>query len=103
MDIAIINSLSIDELADPDPSVDEIRNHFGDRVGGKARRAGGRAVARERRDEAPGRARVDKGGRGEATLTAVGVRVIRAETLAYEGDQQVAVLISQHMIGNKKW
>jgi sulfopyruvate decarboxylase alpha subunit len=52
----------------------------------------------------------------EAALTAVGVRVIRAETpedlieavssaavLAYEGDQQVAVLISQRLLGKKKW
>lgn len=52
----------------------------------------------------------------EATLTAIGVRVIRAETpedlieavssasvLAYEGDQQVAVLISQRLLGKKKW
>jgi sulfopyruvate decarboxylase alpha subunit len=52
----------------------------------------------------------------EATLTAIGLRVIRAETpedlieavssaavLAYEGDQQVAVLISQRLLGKKKW
>lgn len=56
---------------------------------------------------------------GRATpsvLEAVGVRVIRAETaehlieavqsaavLAYEADQQVAVLIGQRLLGKKKW
>jgi sulfopyruvate decarboxylase alpha subunit len=51
-----------------------------------------------------------------AALAAVGVRVLRAETaedlvaitgsaaaLAYEADQQVAVLIAQRLIGAKKW
>jgi sulfopyruvate decarboxylase TPP-binding subunit len=52
----------------------------------------------------------------EPALHAIGVRTIRvstpadlletvasAATLAYEADQQVAVLISQRMIGAKKW
>ena len=52
----------------------------------------------------------------EPALTAIGVRTIRAETaedlveiagsaaaLAYEADQQIAVLISQRMIGKKVW
>jgi len=51
-----------------------------------------------------------------AALAAVGVRALRAETaddlvatvasaaaLAYEADQQVAVLIAQRLIGAKKW
>jgi sulfopyruvate decarboxylase alpha subunit len=51
-----------------------------------------------------------------AALAAVGVRTMRAETaddiaeivssaatLAYEADQQVAVLIAQRLIGAKKW
>jgi sulfopyruvate decarboxylase alpha subunit len=51
-----------------------------------------------------------------AALAAVGVRAMRAEsaddiaeivgsaaTLAYEADQQVAVLIAQRLIGAKKW
>ena len=51
-----------------------------------------------------------------AALAAVGVRVLRAETaddlvatvgsaaaLAYEADQQIAVLIAQRLIGAKKW
>jgi sulfopyruvate decarboxylase TPP-binding subunit len=51
-----------------------------------------------------------------AALAAVGVRTLRAETaedlvesvgsaatLAYEADQQVAVLIAQRLIGAKKW
>jgi sulfopyruvate decarboxylase TPP-binding subunit len=56
-------------------------------------------------------------GRGtQAALEAVGIRVMRAETpqdlvetveaaaaLAYDSDQQVAVLISQRLIGRKKW
>jgi sulfopyruvate decarboxylase alpha subunit len=56
-------------------------------------------------------------GRGtEAALAAVGVRVMRAETpedlietveaaasLAYEANQQIAVLIGQRLIGKKKW
>jgi sulfopyruvate decarboxylase TPP-binding subunit len=52
----------------------------------------------------------------EPALNAIGVRTIRvdtpadlletvasAATLAYEADQQIAVLISQRMIGAKKW
>jgi sulfopyruvate decarboxylase TPP-binding subunit len=52
----------------------------------------------------------------QGALEAVGVRVMRADTaadlvemvesaaaLAYEADQQVAVLIGQRMIGKKKW
>ncbi|GGF30134.1 hypothetical protein GCM10011611_40300 [Aliidongia dinghuensis] len=56
-------------------------------------------------------------GRGtQAALEAVGVRVMRADTvedlvetveaaaaLAYEADQQIAVLIGQRLIGKKKW
>jgi sulfopyruvate decarboxylase alpha subunit len=51
-----------------------------------------------------------------AALAAVGVRSVRAETaeqviesvasaaaLAYEADQQIAVLIAQRLIGAKKW
>lgn len=51
-----------------------------------------------------------------AALAAVGVRTMRAETpedlveivgsaaaLAYEADQQIAVLIAQRLIGAKKW
>jgi sulfopyruvate decarboxylase alpha subunit len=51
-----------------------------------------------------------------ATLEAVGVRVMRADTsqdvietveasaaLAFEADQQVAVLIGQRLLGRKKW
>ncbi len=51
-----------------------------------------------------------------AALAAVGVRTLRAETaedlvetvapaatLAYEADQQVAVLIAQRLLGAKKW
>ena len=51
-----------------------------------------------------------------AALAAVGVRALRAETpdevietvasaaaLAYEADQQIAVLIAQRLIGAKKW
>lgn len=51
-----------------------------------------------------------------AALAAVGVRTMRAETaedlveivgsagsLAYEADQQVAVLIAQRLVGAKKW
>jgi sulfopyruvate decarboxylase alpha subunit len=52
----------------------------------------------------------------QPALEAIGVRVMRAETpedlietveaaaaLAYEGDQQIAVLIGQRLIGRKKW
>jgi sulfopyruvate decarboxylase alpha subunit len=52
----------------------------------------------------------------EPALTAIGVRALRADTpaelletaasattLAFEADQQVAVLLSQRMIGAKKW
>jgi sulfopyruvate decarboxylase alpha subunit len=52
----------------------------------------------------------------EATLRAVGVRCFRAETPedlleivgaaaieAFEGDQQIAILIGQRMLGEKKW
>ena len=52
----------------------------------------------------------------EATLTAMGLRVVRAETaddlvalvegaalMAYEADQQIGVLISQRLIGKKRW
>ncbi|MFI5012419.1 MAG: thiamine pyrophosphate-binding protein [Hyphomicrobiales bacterium] len=52
----------------------------------------------------------------EAALTAIGVRCMRTDTpeelveivgsaavLAYEADQQIAVLISQRMLGRKKW
>lgn len=50
------------------------------------------------------------------SLEAIGLRVLRAETprdlvetveaaaaLAYEADQQVAVLIGQRLLGKKKW
>src|SRR5262249_15968487 len=52
----------------------------------------------------------------EPALNAIGVRTVRADTpadlleavssastLAFESDQQIAVLISQRMIGAKKW
>lgn len=52
----------------------------------------------------------------QAALEAVGVRVMRADTaedlvdivesaatLAYEADQQIAVLIGQRILGKKKW
>ena len=52
----------------------------------------------------------------QAALEAVGIRVMRAETaedlietvrsaaaLAYEADQQIAVLIGQRLLGKKKW
>jgi sulfopyruvate decarboxylase TPP-binding subunit len=51
----------------------------------------------------------------EPALNAIGVRTLRADTpvglletaaaatLAFEADQQVAVLLSQRMIGAKKW
>ena len=52
----------------------------------------------------------------QAALEAVGVRVIRAETaqdvvetvtmaaaMAFDADQQIAVLISQRLLGRKKW
>ena len=52
----------------------------------------------------------------QAALEAVGIRVMRADTaqdlvetvesaasLAYESDQQIAVLIGQRLIGKKKW
>lgn len=52
----------------------------------------------------------------EATLAAIGVRVMRADTadelvalvesasiMAFQADQQIAVLISQRLIGTKKW
>lgn len=52
----------------------------------------------------------------EAALTAIGVTVRRAETgadvvatvdqaitMAFDGDQQVAVLIGQRLLGKKKW
>lgn len=52
----------------------------------------------------------------EAVLTAIGVQVIRADTgddviaavtqataMAYDADQQVAVLISQKLLGKKTW
>lgn len=52
----------------------------------------------------------------QAALEAVGVRVVRADTaedlveaveaaaaLAFEADQQVAVLIGQRLLGKKKW
>jgi sulfopyruvate decarboxylase alpha subunit len=56
-------------------------------------------------------------GRGaQAALEAVGVRVLRADTaedlvdsvesaaaLAFEADQQIAVLIGQRLLGKKKW
>jgi sulfopyruvate decarboxylase alpha subunit len=52
----------------------------------------------------------------EPSLNAIGVRTIRADTpddlieivgsaaaLAYEADQQIAVLLSQRLLGKKKW
>lgn len=56
-------------------------------------------------------------GRGtQAALEAVGIRVMRADTaqdlvetveaaaaLAYDADQQIAVLIGQRLLGKKKW
>jgi sulfopyruvate decarboxylase alpha subunit len=52
----------------------------------------------------------------ETALNAIGLRTLRADTpealidvvgsaatLAYEADQQIAVLISQRMLGKKKW
>ncbi len=52
----------------------------------------------------------------EASLQAIGVTVIRAETgqdlieiteqaatMAYDADQQIAILISQRLLGKKKW
>jgi sulfopyruvate decarboxylase alpha subunit len=52
----------------------------------------------------------------EPSLNAIGVRTIRADTpddlidivgsaaaLAYEADQQIAVLLSQRLLGRKKW
>ena len=52
----------------------------------------------------------------QASLEAIGVRVLRAETgkdvvetveqaatMAYEADQQIAVLIGQRLLGKKKW
>ena len=52
----------------------------------------------------------------EATLDAVGVQAVRADSgddavaavgqaavMAFEGDQQVAVLLSQKMLGKKTW
>ena len=52
----------------------------------------------------------------EPALQAIGVRTMRADTaedlvatvgaaaaLAYEADQQIAILISQRMLGRKKW
>lgn len=52
----------------------------------------------------------------EASLKAIGVTVLRAETgkdlvetveqaavMAFDGDQQVAVLIGQRLLGKKKW
>lgn len=52
----------------------------------------------------------------QAALEAIGVTVLRAETgpdlietveqaaaMAYDGDQQVAVLIGQRLLGRKKW
>jgi sulfopyruvate decarboxylase alpha subunit len=59
---------------------------------------------------------VPMSGATEASLNAVGVRTVRAQTPAelvdivaasaveaYEADQQVAVLMSQRLIGAKKW
>jgi len=56
-------------------------------------------------------------GRGaQGALEAVGIRVMRADkaedlvetveaaaALAYEADQQIAVLIGQRLLGKKKW
>jgi len=52
----------------------------------------------------------------EASLQAIGVTVLRADTgqdlieiteqaaaMAYDADQQIAVLISQRLLGRKKW
>jgi sulfopyruvate decarboxylase TPP-binding subunit len=52
----------------------------------------------------------------QPSLEAIGLKVLRADTsadlvetvgaaasLAYEADQQVAVLIGQRMLGKKKW
>jgi sulfopyruvate decarboxylase TPP-binding subunit len=52
----------------------------------------------------------------QPSLEAIGLKVMRAETgedlietvesaaaLAYESDQQIAVLIGQRLIGKKKW
>ena len=52
----------------------------------------------------------------EPALTAMGIRVLRADTpadlvetveaaatLAYDAEQQIAVLISQRLLGKKKW
>lgn len=52
----------------------------------------------------------------QASLEAIGVRVLRAETgadlietveqaatMAYQADQQIAVLIGQRLLGKKKW
>lgn len=52
----------------------------------------------------------------EASLEAIGVTVLRADTaidvidtveqattMAYDGDQQIAVLIGQRLLGRKKW
>jgi sulfopyruvate decarboxylase TPP-binding subunit len=52
----------------------------------------------------------------EAALRAIGVTVLRAETaedvvavvaqaaaMAFEADQQIAVLIGQRLLGRKKW
>jgi sulfopyruvate decarboxylase TPP-binding subunit len=52
----------------------------------------------------------------QSALEAIGVRVMRADkpddvaetvdaaaTLAYEADQQMAVLIGQRLLGKKKW
>jgi len=52
----------------------------------------------------------------QTVLEAIGVRVMRADTafdlvdavesaatLAYEGEQQIAVLIGQRLLGKKKW
>ena len=52
----------------------------------------------------------------EASLKAIGVTVLRAETpedlieitaqaatMAYDADQQIAILISQRLLGRKKW
>lgn len=52
----------------------------------------------------------------EASLKAIGVKVLRAETgadlvetveqaavMAFDGDQQIAVLIGQRLLGKKKW
>ena len=52
----------------------------------------------------------------QASLEAIGVTVLRAQTgddlveiveqaatMAYDADQQIAVLISQRLLGKKKW